>query len=119
MWLFTQDGFVSTVENKKKPGTLMVRARDRQSLELVSTLTGEEIVVSPGHDYAYRVFVTREQFAEFLVANAYAIDYGNFKDRVWGTRGDVWHDAAGSVWAEMLAVTDEEARTNGYGIYTR
>lgn len=120
MWVFTQDGFISAVEDKQKNnGTIVVRSRDRQSLELISTLTGAEIHPSPGRDYPYRVFVTREQFAEFLTSNVYALDYGNFKDRVWDARGDVWHDAAGSVWSEMLSVTDQEARDNRYGISAR
>jgi hypothetical protein len=73
----------------------------------------------PTNDYPYRVVVTREQYAEFLVANVYAVDYSNFKNRVSDTLGDEWHDAAAGVWNEMLSVTDKEARVNRYGMFAR
>jgi len=116
MWTFTQDGFISTVQDRDDSTVLIARSRDRQSLELISTITGAEIVTSDGTDYGYRVRVTREQFAEFLVANVYALDYPNFKNRIYETRGHEWHEAAAGVWSEMLAVTDKEARENRYGI---
>jgi hypothetical protein len=107
MWVFTQDGFVSAVDNKQVEGKLTVRARDRLSLETLADMAETEIIESPPHrDYEYRVFVTREQFAEWMRLNVEFLDYSNFKNRVWETRGDVYHDACSDVWDAMLAVSD-------------
>lgn len=107
MWVFTQDGFVSAVENSDKPGEMVVRSRDRASLELLSDLTGSEIVELQHRDYEYRVFVTKQDFANWLVSHVEEIDYSNFKNRLWRTRGDVYHDAANEVWGTMLSVSDK------------
>lgn len=116
MWVFTQDGFISAVDNGFVPGKLAVRARDKRSLELLATLTGEEIVKLNHTDYPYRTHVTKEQFAEFLVTHVEDIDYKNFKDRVYTSRGKDFAGACGKVWDAMLDVTDAEAR--GIGLYS-
>lgn len=107
MWVFTQDGFVSAVASDRDPEVLVVRARDKVSLSLLAEVTGSDIVELPGRDYEYRVFVTRDQFSSWLMSQADAIDYSNFKNRLWQTRGDVYHDAASNVWGEMLSVSDK------------
>lgn len=116
MWVFTQDGFISAVNNGQVPGKLAVRARDKVSLELLAAFTEQDIQKSTNTDYPYRVFVTKEQLAEYLAVQIDAIDYANFKDRVWATRGDKYHRATGAVWEAMLGVTDSEAR--GIGLYS-
>lgn len=108
MWVFTQTGFVSAVESDKEEGKLNVRARDRQSLETLADLANVGIVESPPYrDYEYRVFVTREQFAEWMRLNIEFLDYSNFKNRVWDTLGDTYHDACSDVWSVMLSVSDK------------
>lgn len=107
MWVFTQDGFVSAVAYHENPDYLVVRARDKQSLELLSDLTSAEIVEQPNRDYEYRVFVKKQDFANWLVSQVESIDYTNYKNRLWQTRGDVYHDAASEVWGSMLAVSDK------------
>ena len=116
MWVFTQDGFISAVDNNQVPGKLAVRARDKASLDLLSTMSGEEIVQLENTDYPYRVFVTKEQFSDFLLAQVEDLDYGNFKNRVYDTRGKAYSYACGRVWEAMLAVTDDEAV--GTGLYS-
>lgn len=116
MWLFTQDGFISAVDNKQVPGKLAVRARDKKSLELLADLTRQEIIQKMDTDYPYRVFVTKEEFQEFVAAQIESIDYGNFKNRVYSTRGENFAHACGDVWGAMLYVTDEEAV--GTGLYS-
>lgn len=115
MWIFTQDGFVSAVDNGQVPGKLAVRARDKQSLELLADLTRQEIKVSTHRDYPYRVFVTKEELSDFMLAQVESLDYSNFKDRVHETRGSGFAHACGRVWEAMLDVTDDEAR--GTGLY--
>lgn len=115
MWIFTQDGFISAVDNGHVPGKLTVRSRDKQSLQLLADLTQQDINQSMRSDYPYRVYVTREEFSNFLLAHVDSLDYPNFKNRVYDTRGEEFADACGKVWAAMLDVTDESAA--GTGLY--
>lgn len=107
MWVFTQDGYVSAVASDKDRDKLVVRARDRESLEMLSEMTGQELVELPGRDYEYRLFVDRGVFNEWLLVQADGVDYTNFKNRIWQTRGDVFHDACSAVWGAMLEVSDK------------
>lgn len=110
MWVFTQDGFVSAVDNNEVPGKLTVRARDRASLQNLADLCETEICVSDWYrDYQYRTHVTKEQFGDWLMLNAQTLDYDNFKDRVHSTRGDEWYHALGAVWVAMHDIIDDEA----------
>ena len=43
MWIFTQTGFVSAVRHRSEPDTLMVRARDRESLVALAELVDAPI----------------------------------------------------------------------------
>lgn len=115
MWIFTQDGFISAVDNGHVPGKLSVRARDKQSLELLAALTQQDIKQSTKSDYPYRVYVTREEFSDFLLGHVDNLDYPNFKSRVYQTRGLDFAEACGEVWEAMLSVTDADAI--GTGLY--
>lgn len=108
MWVFTQDGFISAVDNKVKPGLLAVRARDRQSLEALSEMAGSEIEFTPRRDYQYRTYVSREMLEDFIKLSIETLDYPNFKDRLYASRGAQFAHAAGNVWTSMLAVADKE-----------
>jgi hypothetical protein len=110
MWVFTQDGFISAVDNGESEGKLAVRARDRRSLEMLSIATGAEVIELRGRDYEYRVYVTREEFTEFMANQIKDLDYGNYKSRIWATRGEVFHDACSDVWGAMLQVSDKRVR---------
>jgi|694.fasta_scaffold76474_6 hypothetical protein len=108
MWVFSQDGFISAVDNGAKPGYLAVRARDRKSLVPLSELAESEIEFTPSRDYQYRVYVTREMFQDFMQLSIETLDYKNFKDRLKVSRGSKFAQAAGTVWATMHDVTDAE-----------
>lgn len=116
MWVFTQDGFISAVDNGHVPDKLTVRARDKQSLALLADITQQEIKQSTKSDYPYRVYVTKAEFSDFLLGHVDELDYPNFKDRVYTSRGYDFAHACGKVWAAMLEVTDEEAI--GTGLYS-
>jgi hypothetical protein len=118
MWVFTSGGFVSAVQHRDNPDLVMVRARDRQSLETMLEgieLTGvaddekfvrPDIVSVPG-DYRWRVTVSKSTFVLFLqfeVLNY--LNYDNFKNALTETRGKKWHNAAMGVWTDMLAIDD-------------
>jgi hypothetical protein len=80
MWLCLKDGFISAVEHRRRPGVLVVRARNPDHLRKL--FPGKRIYVREGSDYPARIFVKRYEFAEFLVRQASEIDYPNFKDAV-------------------------------------
>lgn len=120
MWIFTTGGFVSAVQDMDDNNFLVIRSRDRASLQIVfdgvemlTDTLGEddEILVGAGTDYPYRLRVTREAFAEWMANEIRQyLDYGNFKDEAHRTLGDVWARSLGDVWVAMLGVTDEEGR---------
>lgn len=107
MWVFTSTGFVSAVSDGKE---LVVRSRDRLSLEPISTYSKAEIKNSPVSDYPYRLTISKELFAEWLSIMAKSIDYRNFKSEVSDLRGDYFAHSLMKVWSAMHEVEDEEAR---------
>jgi hypothetical protein len=125
MWVFTSGGFVSAVQHRDNEDLVMVRARDRQSLEtmlegieLAGNANGEvfdrpEIVTVPG-DYRWRVTVSKATFVLFLqfeVLNY--LNYDNFKTALTAARGETWHSATMGVWVKMLAVDDGPTEETG------
>ena len=106
MWIFTDTGFVSAVADSANDEQLVVRARDRASLEPLAAIDGDQILVGVGTDYRYRVLCSRETFTYWVAEQAMGIDYPNFKSRVTKTRGHRFSDALMKVWTAMLAVDD-------------
>jgi hypothetical protein len=129
MWIFTTEGFISAVQDSTDDEKLVIRARDRKSLEsMLQTieLAGEAInrdaeegvepvVFGPykietgkGTDYRWRVSgIDRGTFALFMqfeIMNF--LQYTNYKNALTESRGKVYHDAAMRVWVDMLAVDD-------------
>lgn len=80
MWICFNDGFISAVQDRGSPKRLVVRARRREILE--SLFPDKEIVVSVFSDYKYRVFSSKDEFADLVVARTAGIQYDNFKDSV-------------------------------------
>lgn len=108
MWLFTNTGFVSAVSN----GTdLMVRSRDRESLEALSAITKQEIISTPKNDYPYRLVISNEIFAKWVTHMAQGISYKNFKSEVAATRGHEFAHPLMKVWSAMHEVEDDSARS--------
>ena len=107
MWLFTNTGFVSAVSN----GTdLMVRSRDKESLEPIAESAKTEIIATPQNDYPYRIIVTHEFFAKWISHIATGITYKNFKSEVAATRGYGFAHPLMKVWSAMHEVEDEKSR---------
>ena len=107
MWLFTNTGFVSVVSNGKD---LMVRARDKESLEPIAESAKTEIISTPHNDYPYRVIVNHEFFAKWVAHMARNISYENFKSEVAATRGYEFAHPLVKVWSAMHEVEDTSAR---------
>jgi hypothetical protein len=107
MWLFTNTGFVSAVSNGQD---LMVRSRDRESLEPLAESAQTEILSTPKNDYPYRVIVTHEIFSKWAAHMAAGITYKNFKSEVAATRGYDFSHSLMKVWSAMHEVEDASAR---------
>jgi hypothetical protein len=108
MWIFTTTGFVSAVSDGNQ---LVVRSRDRQSLEPISTFAKAEIKKSPVSDYPYRLTLPNELFAERVSTMAMSINYRNFKSEVTDLRGDDFAHPLMKVWSTTHEVEDSEARS--------
>lgn len=114
MWVMTQNGFVSAVQDEKDQSLLKIRARDKISLQSVldhltaagSDVSRIKIVTGAGTDYRWRIRIPRDLFSVYLLTVADEIDYDNFKNRVTKTRGKKFHDALMDVWVAMLKVDD-------------
>lgn len=107
MWLFTNTGFVSAVSNGKD---LMVRSRDKDSLEPLSEITQQAIINTPQNDYPYRLVISHEIFAKWVAHMAQGINYKNFKSEVAATRGYDFAHPLMKVWSAMHEVEDMGAR---------
>jgi hypothetical protein len=102
MWIFTKEGFLSTVAHRDKPDHLMVRARERSHLQgmIDFAKSYEPIVVSNTQDadYHWRCMVSRQAVAAFIAEQIHSIDYDNFKGSLADTD---YHDACVGVWQTM------------------
>jgi hypothetical protein len=92
MWVCTQHGFVSVVQDMTQPGHLLVRARDRDHLEAL--FPGCAISRTPGNDYPWRATMPADAFAMGVTRAVEAIDYPNFKGRVDAVLGGTWYARA-------------------------
>ena len=110
MWVFTQHGFISAVEHFDDSNTIVVRARDRKALDMISELHDLEIQRTPDNDYPYRVHAPRDKFVSYLLTEVDMLNYGNFKDRLHASRGDRYYIAASQVWSVMRGLEDPLAR---------
>ncbi len=113
MWIFTSTGFVSTVQHRDDPERLVVRARDRVSLEPLIARTGAEVNPWQGGDYAFRIVVDRAAFEAWLAEQAQAIDYTNFKDSALEARGGRFEETLHDVWSIMMRFQRAEQRDAG------
>jgi hypothetical protein len=99
-WMMTETGFVSVV---KKGGGLMVRSRDRESLEAFCALArvdSSRIVEGGGTDYQFRVRrVSKRDVKRAMCATVDGIEYSNFKDRAKIARGKTYANFLSRVWS--------------------
>ena len=83
MWLMTQHGFFSVVEDKD-PAYLLIRARKKEDLENLSNLVTfkAEVVGSEATDYRYSICLKRGSARRLLAATFDQINYPNFRDAI-------------------------------------
>jgi hypothetical protein len=105
MWLLIPAGFYSIVQKTGEPD-LCIRARDRGDLDRLREAYMPQLgetEETPGRDYRYRAWISREAFSDGLAAVARDLTYSNFKSevakhdperahvysRVWTTLGSI------------------------------
>lgn len=95
MWIVTRGAFLSIVSKDCAAHQLLVRARRPGDVEKL--FPDAEVAEGVGSDYRCRAVVNREEVAEALRKEVYALDYGNFKNevarhdrRLAGALHDVW-----------------------------
>lgn len=120
MWVITQYGYVSAVAHRTVKGSLMVRARDHESLEDLAKklqLDDGAIYTDFPSDYPYRIVVTKKQFNSYLTQSVNEIGYTNFKSRLTKTRGQLWHTVAMKIWNATHDLTPADVRKKNYAAY--
>ena len=108
MWLFTDSGFVSVVQDRENENVLVARARDKASLNELSALAGASIEETPLRDYPFRVYVSREELGGWLLRCVQYLHYPNYKARMGHTRGPKYSEPLHEVWAAMQSVSSRE-----------
>lgn len=109
MWIFTTTGFISAVQDPEDR-TIIVRSRDRASLESISSQFSSLVIATPLADYPYRLEMTSEQLSKWLADQALNINYRNFKSEVYAVRGSKFSKTLTKVWSVMHDVEDDKAR---------
>ena len=90
MWIFTELGFFSAVQDMNNSAGVMVRARCEEDIQDLAGLIQElgwdkpEILSNVGTDYKYRVFIQKDVWKDVLEVLAMNIVYPNFKYHVHG-----------------------------------
>jgi hypothetical protein len=79
MWIATEKGFFSIVENKET-GRILVRARKKDDLK--NLFPEKQIITNRKRDYAYRVTVKRIELCEKLFDLGSELNYSNFKAHI-------------------------------------
>lgn len=113
MWLFTDTGFISAVTHRDDSNLMMVRARDKKSLEPLAKYSRTEIEKTPTADYPWRTVVSKKQLKTWMAKAIDDAEYDNFKSRVAKTRGHEFVDALHDVWATMHKVEEGHKKKTG------
>jgi hypothetical protein len=96
MWVFTDKGFVSIVEHREDPETLVVRSRFAGHIR--NLFPGAKVIKTPDADYLYRAFLPRQAVKEKLAESVQDIDYPNFKNSI---DESPYHEACKDVWSAL------------------
>jgi hypothetical protein len=101
MWIFTNKGFISVVEDKKDKNRMLVRARGKGHIDAI--FPGAKVLKDAGTDYQYRTFLPRSEVVRVLAREINGIDYPNYKDSIPqdDASGRKYHKACENVWFLM------------------
>lgn len=107
MWIFTDQGYISMVVDKRDSTMLQVRARVPE--DITRNFPGAVVYTIDGADYRYRSRIKRSEVAIALAEQVMNMDYiGHFKDVALrkSTPSAGRHDAYYAVWTAMGKLQD-------------
>ncbi|MBB1515015.1 hypothetical protein H5398_03350 [Tessaracoccus sp. MC1679] len=79
MWIFSEKGFVSLVQDRDDASKLQVRARVAD--DITDTFPGAELFTADGADYRYRARIDRREVADVMHRAVMGVNYdSHFKD---------------------------------------
>lgn len=126
MWVLTTDGMFSAVvwtHNDEHHGKMCVRGREKKPLENLRKRRPADVTkvaVSPNGDYRYRVWCSRETWAELCAEIAGEIDYSNFKSAVLKKQGaSRYEKALHQVWSVLSRIQPGGPYGRGGSMYPK
>ena len=109
MWVFTNTGFVSIVQDWNDDSKVFVRGRRKKDVDSfvdgVIDPLNSQVVHTPEHDYHYRVGISKDELKVALSRQVDNIDYFNFKRSM---RDDDLHRFASEMWLAGIRNLDEK-----------
>jgi hypothetical protein len=119
MWLFTTDGFFSTVIDKMEPGRMLIRARCEKDIKNLydryrkACPSMRKPTSDENRDYRYRLSIAKRDWVKLVAELASKVDYPNFKSAVHN-RPDQENKSQPylEIWSIMHAVQLDEERHN-------
>jgi len=117
MWIFSEVGFFSVVEDWEDKNFVWVRARWKKDLENIRKLKvwkaykqrKPAIKATPERDYPFRVRMLKEDWARCLSELGEGINYGNFKGAVMD-QDPVREQVYMKVWSIMRNAASPEKK---------
>lgn len=80
MWIASKNGFFSIVQHRDDPEQVLVRSRVKK--DLAEIFPEERILHTPGADYHWRVFASKNEVSDILLRQMTELDYPNFKGKI-------------------------------------
>ena len=104
MWIFTNDSFVSIVQHRDDPDTLLVRGRFKGDAARFLGVPQHHEIELTAADYRWRVITNRATVEKAILRAVRAVRYPNFKDSI----ARAWRKSiAMRVWSILAAAQAE------------
>lgn len=107
MWVVSQSGFISLVQDRKDHSKVWIRARIKEDIAQMFPEYAADIITMPGADYLFRLIVPKE-VASMAMWNAVAdIDYDSHAKEVMNRRSHPVKGRMGAyyaIWRAMAAL---------------
>jgi len=118
MWIFTNVGYISIVENSDNSNEVMLRARARKDLDTFRTLylptNAPKVKFYQTNDYPYRITIKKEDCALAMANAVRNIDYANFKSSVTKKQGWERSSIYMKIWSLLMGIEKDKGRINHY-----
>ena len=110
MWITTESGFYSIVQDRDHPERLRVRSRSKADiahfLAVVSRIEDEPVAAPEFSDYPWWTWSDWQEVSSFTTTALERIDYDNFKNRV-AVQNPARAKTYMGVWSALLDIESE------------